>query len=118
MKTVLDWKILLDLAERLGRGRFFRYETSEAIFNELRLASRGGERVVPARAFFRGFYDTALATGEILVGAEIPPAQPGERVVLDGRQNLRNGTAVAERAPGAASAPAGPASAANQASAP
>jgi assimilatory nitrate reductase catalytic subunit len=57
----LDWKILLDLAERLGRGRFFRYETSEAIFNELRLASRGGtadysgitwERVVKEQGVF------------------------------------------------------------------
>jgi len=52
---------------------------SVALDARLHLASRSGERVVPARAFFRGFYDTALARGEILVGAEIPPPQPGER---------------------------------------
>lgn len=41
---------------------------------------------------------------EVAVGG----VQPGERVVLDGRQNLRNGSAVAERAPAAASAPSTP----------
>ncbi len=38
----IDWHIFLDLAKRLGRGDYFRYETSEDIFNELRLASHGG----------------------------------------------------------------------------
>lgn len=37
-----DWEILLDIAERLGRGQHFRYDNAEQIFNELRLASRGG----------------------------------------------------------------------------
>ncbi len=38
----LDWKILLDIAERLGRGQYFRYQSTEEIFEELRLASAGG----------------------------------------------------------------------------
>ncbi|HET9600426.1 MAG TPA: molybdopterin oxidoreductase family protein [Acidimicrobiales bacterium] len=38
----LDWKILLDVAERLGRGQYFRYQSTEEIFEELRLASAGG----------------------------------------------------------------------------
>ena len=38
----LDWKILLDMAERLGRGQYFRYQSTEEIFEELRLASAGG----------------------------------------------------------------------------
>lgn len=38
----LDWKILVDLAERLGRGRYFPYTTSKEIFEELRIASKGG----------------------------------------------------------------------------
>ncbi len=48
--------------------------------------------------------------------AAVTGVKPGERIVLDGRQNLRNGSAVAERAPAAASAPAGAsvASGANQ----
>ncbi|OCT16091.1 nitrite reductase [Paenibacillus pectinilyticus] len=37
-----DWQILCELAEELGRGKYFRYERVEDIFDELRLASRGG----------------------------------------------------------------------------
>jgi assimilatory nitrate reductase catalytic subunit len=37
-----DWRILLDIAERLGRGQYFRYGKAEDIFNELRVASKGG----------------------------------------------------------------------------
>jgi assimilatory nitrate reductase catalytic subunit len=37
-----DWKILLDIAERLGRGQYFRFTCAEDIFNELRVASKGG----------------------------------------------------------------------------
>jgi assimilatory nitrate reductase catalytic subunit len=37
-----DTRILLDLAERLGAGKHFQYERSEDIFNELRVASKGG----------------------------------------------------------------------------
>ncbi|WP_018132874.1 formate dehydrogenase subunit alpha [Effusibacillus pohliae] len=38
-----DWRILCDLAERLGKGRFFAYDSPQAIFEELRLASKGGK---------------------------------------------------------------------------
>jgi assimilatory nitrate reductase catalytic subunit len=37
-----DWQILVDLAERLGRGTYFPYTGTEEIFEELRHASRGG----------------------------------------------------------------------------
>lgn len=37
-----DWKIISLLAERLGRGQYFQYQSSEEIFNELRRASKGG----------------------------------------------------------------------------
>ncbi|KMM62971.1 nitrite reductase [Bacillus glycinifermentans] len=37
-----DWKIICDIADALGKGRFFRYESAEEIFQELRKASRGG----------------------------------------------------------------------------
>jgi assimilatory nitrate reductase catalytic subunit len=37
-----DWQVLCELAERLGRGQFFPFAQVEDIFNELRLASRGG----------------------------------------------------------------------------
>ena len=37
-----DWEILLDLAGRLGQGRYFPYTGTEQIFEELRLASAGG----------------------------------------------------------------------------
>jgi len=37
-----DTEIFLELARRLGRGQFFEYGSSEDIFNELRVASKGG----------------------------------------------------------------------------
>jgi assimilatory nitrate reductase catalytic subunit len=38
----VDWHILLDLANRLGRGQYFPFQSAEDIFNELRVASKGG----------------------------------------------------------------------------
>lgn len=37
-----DWQILCDLADRLGKGQYFNFADVEDIFDELRLASRGG----------------------------------------------------------------------------
>ena len=37
-----DWEILSDIAAALGKGRFFPYKQAEEIFEELRIASRGG----------------------------------------------------------------------------
>jgi assimilatory nitrate reductase catalytic subunit len=38
----VDWQILLELAHRLGKGRYFDYQGPQDIFEELRLASAGG----------------------------------------------------------------------------
>ncbi|WP_026703124.1 assimilatory nitrate reductase catalytic subunit NasC [Salibacterium aidingense] len=38
-----DWQIMAAIAEVMGRGTLFSYEKAEDIFNELRLASRGGK---------------------------------------------------------------------------
>ena len=37
-----DWEIMIDLANRLGRGQYFEFRSPEEIFNELRVASHGG----------------------------------------------------------------------------
>ncbi len=37
-----DWEILVDVAERLGKRKYFPYSNTEEIFEELRLASAGG----------------------------------------------------------------------------
>ena len=37
-----DTEIILELARRLGRGKYFEYGCSEDVFNELRVASHGG----------------------------------------------------------------------------
>ena len=37
-----DTSIIMELAKRLGKHRKFNYESSEEIFNELRIASKGG----------------------------------------------------------------------------
>ncbi len=41
-ETRHDWTILCSIADRLGKGPFFRFNEPEEIFNELRLASKGG----------------------------------------------------------------------------
>jgi assimilatory nitrate reductase catalytic subunit len=38
----LDWEILCDLARRLGKGKYFPYSSSREMFDELRVASKGG----------------------------------------------------------------------------
>jgi carbon-monoxide dehydrogenase medium subunit len=43
------------------------------------LRGAGGERRVPAQAFFRGLYETALAPGELVSRIEYPRAAPGWR---------------------------------------
>jgi assimilatory nitrate reductase catalytic subunit len=57
----LDWQILLEIAERLGKGEHFRYEDTHEIFDELCRASSGGtadytgatwERVVAEHGLF------------------------------------------------------------------
>lgn len=37
-----DWEILLDLARRLGKDRYFPYRSTREMFDELRVASKGG----------------------------------------------------------------------------
>jgi assimilatory nitrate reductase catalytic subunit len=38
----LDWEIICDLAARLGKAHYFPYKSAEQIFDELRVASKGG----------------------------------------------------------------------------
>ncbi|MEH7117493.1 nitrate reductase [Neobacillus vireti] len=37
-----DWQIIVDIARTLGKEKYFSFSSAEEIFNELRLASRGG----------------------------------------------------------------------------
>ncbi len=37
-----DWQILCELAQRLGKARFFPYQSAHDIWEELRIASKGG----------------------------------------------------------------------------
>ena len=37
-----DWKIICDLADRLGKGRYFDYQDPREMFSELSAASKGG----------------------------------------------------------------------------
>ncbi|HVC33673.1 MAG TPA: molybdopterin oxidoreductase family protein, partial [Chloroflexota bacterium] len=37
-----DWEIVCELARRLGRGKFFPFNSAREIFDELRVASKGG----------------------------------------------------------------------------
>lgn len=49
----------------------------------LRTASRRGQREIPAAAFFRGVYTTALEPGEVLTAVVVPPPAPGWRSCFD-----------------------------------
>ncbi|GGF92156.1 molybdopterin oxidoreductase family protein [Paenibacillus abyssi] len=42
-ESMPDYKLICELAERLGRGQYFRFESPEAIFDELCRASAGGK---------------------------------------------------------------------------
>src|SRR6266851_4377750 len=46
---------------------------------QVRVADSVGERVVPIGEFFTGFYETAVAQGEILTAVRVPPMPPGAR---------------------------------------
>lgn len=37
-----DWEILSDIAKKMGKGFYFPYRSAEEVFEELRVASRGG----------------------------------------------------------------------------
>lgn len=37
-----DWQIICEIARVLGKGEYFSFSSAEEIFNELRIASRGG----------------------------------------------------------------------------
>ena len=46
---------------------------------QVRVAGSAGERVVPVGRFFTGFYETAVAAGEILTAVRVPPPPDGAR---------------------------------------
>lgn len=46
---------------------------------EIRVAGPGGSRTVPIARFFRGFYDAALETGEIVTAIRVPRPPVGAR---------------------------------------
>ncbi|MGC5775788.1 assimilatory nitrate reductase catalytic subunit NasC [Paenibacillus pabuli] len=41
-ETLHDWDVLCRISAELGKGTYFQYDCAEDIFNELRVASRGG----------------------------------------------------------------------------
>jgi len=49
----------------------------------VRVASRRGGREIPAAAFFRGVYTTALEPGEIVTAVVVPPLGPGWTSAFD-----------------------------------
>lgn len=52
---------------------------SLALDAKFRIAASGGERIVAARDFFTGLYETALKPGDVLLGAEFPVTKAGCR---------------------------------------
>src|SRR5262249_28035454 len=88
-----DTSILLELARRLGRGRYFdHFETSEDIFNELRVASRGGSADYYGITYER----VSDEGGGCWPGAEI--GRPATRRVFEGVVGPRGTAASADGA--------------------
>ena len=50
-----------------------------ALDAQIVLASRAGERRVPARNFFTGLYETDLNPAEVIIAVEVPIQQPHQR---------------------------------------
>jgi carbon-monoxide dehydrogenase medium subunit len=48
----------------------------------IRVASARGARTIPAGAFFKGLYETALAHDEIIIAVDIPKEAPGTRTAF------------------------------------
>jgi carbon-monoxide dehydrogenase medium subunit len=48
-----------------------------ALDAQVSVSGPAGARLIPAQDFFRGFYETALATDEIVTGVRVPPAPEG-----------------------------------------
>jgi assimilatory nitrate reductase catalytic subunit len=42
-ETKRDWEVFCEMAERLGKGKYFKFNSPREIFNELRIASKGGK---------------------------------------------------------------------------
>ncbi|MFB5660212.1 molybdopterin oxidoreductase family protein [Alteribacillus sp. HJP-4] len=90
-----DWEILSAIAEAVGKGRYFPYETVEDIFNELRLATRG------AKADYYGItYDRIRKESGVFWPCPSLD-EPGQKVMFedsfptaDGRAALYSGTAA------------------------
>lgn len=53
-----------------------------ALDAQIVVASKNGERKVPARKFFKALYDTDLKPGEMVVRGEFPALKPGYRSVF------------------------------------
>jgi carbon-monoxide dehydrogenase medium subunit len=50
-----------------------------ALDGEAVIASKSGERTVPLDGFFRDFFETAVADGELLTAIRLPPVQQGTK---------------------------------------
>ena len=61
----------------------------------LHLQSRRGARSIAAAAFFRGLYQTALASDEIITAIDIPAAPPATRFAFDELARRRGDYAMA-----------------------
>lgn len=54
-----------------------------ALDAQIEVSGPAGNRAIPAAAFFRGFYETALVAGEIVTGVNVPIPPVGTRAVYE-----------------------------------
>jgi carbon-monoxide dehydrogenase medium subunit len=66
-----------------------------ALDGNVTLQGPGGQRVVPARSFFRSILTTAMEAGEILLGADVPVAGAGDWFGFDELARRRGDYAAA-----------------------
>ncbi len=90
-----DWEILLEIAKRLGREKYFPYSSTREMFDELRLASRGGtadysgvtwERIEREQGVFWPVPQTTEAGKTATLASDLDTNHPGTpRLYQNGR---------------------------------
>ncbi|MBI2864188.1 MAG: molybdopterin-dependent oxidoreductase [Chloroflexi bacterium] len=84
----IDWQIVCDIARRLGKGQHFDFSSPRAIFDELRLASKGGRA---------DYYGISYEKVEAQKGVFWPcpaPDHPGTPRLFDDRFYHADGRAI------------------------
>ncbi|MCR2804097.1 assimilatory nitrate reductase catalytic subunit NasC [Paenibacillus soyae] len=84
-----DWAILCELASRLGKSAYFDFESAEQIFEELRVASKGG-----VADYYGITYDRLRREGGVYWPCPSVDESPGSGILFEKRFAHPDGKAI------------------------